>query len=134
MTGFLFDPNGPELRRVEDLDEKAAKFVRFYHANPRVWQLFKRFALEAKSLDRKVGARLIWERMRWELYFTTTGQDEETGDGFKLNDHLIAYYSRLLMLTDTRFVEFFEIRRIEDFDMSDEEIIRLCGFKRQGTT
>lgn len=91
------------------------RFVRWwgFHADhPHVFDLFVRYALTAKRNDRKVGARCIWERMRWEL------QVEASGEPYKLNDHYPPYYARLAMQVEAELEGFFEVRGKPDVDDS----------------
>ena len=98
------------------LPPRFASFVEFHRDNPTVWTMFQRFAQEALSAGRKIGARAIGERIRWEVTIKTTGEE------FKVNDHFWPYYARLLMLTDDRFDGFFTVKD-KRFD-ADEDMIR----------
>lgn len=77
-----------------------------YHAeNPRVYELFKRFAFEAiRAGYEKFGAKSIFERARWEISIHTRGDD------FKLNNNYTAFYSRLFMKDFPQYEGFFETR------------------------
>lgn len=99
--------------------QRFERFKQFHHDNPRVFELFKRFAESAleNGRRRRFGARMIGERIRWYTAIETTGED------FKCNDHYWGYYSRLLMLTDPRFAGFFE-RRDARFDVDDQTILQ----------
>lgn len=80
-------------------------FQIFHRSNPKVYKLFRRFALEAKDLGRKrFGARFIWERMRWYIRIETRN------DNFKLNDHFPPFYARKLMKDIPAMRGFFELR------------------------
>lgn len=87
--------------------ERAARAWRAFHnANPQVWDLFERFALELVAAGRRhAGARMIWERMRWEILLTTRGDVE-----FKLNDHWPPFYARLFLEQHPELGDFFETR------------------------
>lgn len=92
----------------------------FHDANPDVYRLFKKFAVDARRMQRRkrYGARMIWERLRWHVQVETTGSD------YKLNDHYPPYYARLLMLErPDDFGEFFELRDAR-FDVSLEQMRR----------
>ena len=90
---------------------------KFHRENPKVWLLFVKFARAALAAKRaRFGARMIGERIRW---YTTV----ETNDpDFKVNDHHWPYYARLLMLTDSDFAGFFELRT-KRTDATDEDIL-----------
>jgi uncharacterized protein YbjT (DUF2867 family) len=83
----------------------AAAWHRFHMANPQVWELFERFSLALAATGRRGGARLVWERMRWELITTTRGAVE-----FKLNDHFPPFYARLFLERHPELAGFFETR------------------------
>lgn len=77
-------------------------FWKFHTENPQVYELVKRFALEAKASGReRFGIGMIWERMRW---FTTI---ETNDDKFRLCNNHRSCYARLLMLDDPSFQSFF---------------------------
>lgn len=77
-------------------------FWKFHAENPRVYELVKRFANEAKNSGRThFGIKMIWERLRW--YTTIETNDEK----FKLCNNHHSCYARLLMLEDPSFEAFF---------------------------
>lgn len=78
---------------------------KFHEENPHVFELFKAFCADLRNAGRKrYGAKAIVERIRWHL-------DVETkGDQFKINNNFPAFYSRLLMIEDPSFVDFFQTR------------------------
>lgn len=64
-------------------------FENFDNQNPQMWELFKRFALQAISTGkRSLSIALITERIRWEV------DVESVGDRFKLNNNHKAFYAR----------------------------------------
>lgn len=81
------------------------KFEEFDKGNPHVFQLFIKYALEAKrrGYDR-FGAKAIIERMRWHLNIETTG------DYFLLNNNHTALYARKAMNTVPELKGFFHTR------------------------
>lgn len=94
-----FDPRRRDAREA---------FYRFHADNPEVWTLFERFALEAADAGAsRIGARLVWERLRWEgLVRATRG-----GEPFKLNDHLVPFYARLFLQRHPEHAGLLETRR-----------------------
>ena len=85
----------------------AENFAVFHEANPHVYKMLSKFTFEAINAGFKhFGARMIWERMRWY----TAIDAPDLGTFFKLNDHYIAYYSRLFMKDHPRYKGFFRIR------------------------
>lgn len=82
------------------------RFERFHSANPAVFTLFLRFAREARAKGRKIGAKAIIERLRWEVMI-------ETDEDYRLNDHYTSRYARLAMeLFPEEFRDFFETRTL----------------------
>ena len=89
-----------------DLEPKLQRDFDSFHAeNPRVYELFKRFAFEAiRAGYERFGAASIFERARWEINIETRG------DTFKLNNNYRAFYSRLFMADHPQYDGFFETR------------------------
>lgn len=94
------------------VDSKLWRAFREFHAkNPHVYEMFERFALEAVETGRaRIGARMIWNRMRWYCRFETT--DKRAGR-FKLNDHHSPYYARLFLERHPQHAGLFETRRVQ---------------------
>jgi hypothetical protein len=83
-----------------------ARFREFDSANPGVWELFERFALQAIATGRRrLSASLITERIRWEIYVATVSDD-----GFKLNNDFRAFYARKFMKRHPEHPEIFATR------------------------
>ena len=89
---------------LDSLDEK---FERYHRENPQVFELFRRFAFDAKRTGRRIGAKAIMERIRWEMNLTT--RDSE---GFKINNNYTSRYVRLLEEKYPEFKGFFEKREL----------------------
>ena len=91
------------------------KFIIFHKANPDVYLLFERFTNEAIDAGvTKFGARLIYERIRWETLVATKGAGYSIASGkdFKLNDNFIAWYARLFIAKNRKHVGVFELRTV----------------------
>jgi hypothetical protein len=80
--------------------EQLNKFIEFYQhhrENPLFWDLFVKYAKEAKTAGRtKLGAGVIGERLRWYIDFEV--KDWSSGDfneSFKVNTKFLQWYSRL---------------------------------------
>ena len=81
-------------------------FEKFHADNPHVWELFKKFATEAKASGRShYSARTILHRLRWHVSIETKGDEE-----FKINDHHSPFYARKLAAEDVKFKGFFRNR------------------------
>ena len=84
---------------------KLESFCDYFEANAQIWKRFKLYAYEKLTRGRRVGARAIFERIRWD--------DSDFGkgpDGFKVNNLYTKYYAMLLTETDPAFDGFFNFR------------------------
>lgn len=89
------------------------RFIAFHKANPDVYRLFDRFALEAiNSGMKKVGSKFVFERIRWETSVNTTGAGWSTATKkpLKLNNNFTAWYARLFMMAHPEHAGTFETR------------------------
>ena len=84
----------------------AARFEKFHKENPRVYMLFKVFALQLLQRGHtRIGAKMVMERVRWE--FETGSKDTR---GYKINNDFIAHYARLFVREFPEHEECFEFR------------------------
>lgn len=87
---------------------------RFHEANRHVYRMFCRFTGElvdaqiANGRRVKVGAKLIFERMRWETLIETT--QTYGGKRRKLNNNYTAYYARMFHRDFPEIGPVFELR------------------------
>jgi len=86
-----------------DLRRKAEEWIT---ANPVIYALTERFALEMASKKKKFGIALLFERVRWEI--KVTAQPDE--DGFKLNNNHRAYVARRLVQDHPDLAQFLSFR------------------------
>lgn len=91
----------------------------FHEANPDVFDMFRCFANTAITLGKKVGARLIGERIRWQCKFEIEREDGEP----KFNNNHWPYYARLLAGLNQNFENFFDFRD-KRFDATIQEIVK----------
>lgn len=84
-----------------------ARWLAFHRANPRVYEVLRRLALQAARANRRVGMRCLWERLRWEVYVEA---HDPHGSEFRLNDHYPPFYARLLMDREPELRGFFDTR------------------------
>lgn len=85
------------------------RFEQYHAAHPEVFARLVELARFAKARGKKVGIRLLWERLRWEFFI-----ERDAGDEYKLNDHLHSRYARLIAQTyPDEFGEFFELRELK---------------------
>lgn len=88
-----------------DYAEQAREFDR---DNPMVMEWFSRFVREAVRArpGKRIGSRLIWERVRWETYFATNGSE------YRLNDHFAPHFARMYVERHPEHADAFEFRRL----------------------
>jgi hypothetical protein len=90
-------------------DEIDEKFRTFHEANPQVYDELVRLAREALSYRRRrIGIRMCWEVMRWNLTVVRRYDDD-----FHLNDHFHSRYARLIMDQETDLRGVFETRTLK---------------------
>lgn len=71
-------------------NDRKKEWEKYHKDNPMVWQYFQKFAFEAIAKKRKkISHWLIINRIRWEVYIVTTGEE------FKISNNFIAFYARL---------------------------------------
>ena len=85
------------------------KFESFHQSHPDIYrQIVKQArAIKAKGF-KHFGIRRIWEGLRW-FAFLESGSDAE----FKLNDHLVPRFSRLVMAQEPDLAGFFRTRKAQ---------------------
>ena len=95
------------MQERENCDALEAAFHEFNAKNPVIFNLFHRFAIEARGRGHKhFSADAIMHRVRWETSVSTTGRI------FKINNNHIAYYARALMEQRPEFKGFFRTRKV----------------------
>jgi len=81
------------------------RFSEFHAANPNVYIVIKRIALDLKRRGfRKAGMKAIFEQIRWRYALQTRGE------AYELNNNYTSHYSRLLMQQEPGLAGFFETR------------------------
>jgi hypothetical protein len=85
-------------------DRRVAAFFAFHKANPHVYALFVRFALQAAARRNNFSARCVFHRIRWAT------QVESTGDDFKINNNWSPFYVRLFEIDHPEQKGFFRKR------------------------
>lgn len=85
------------------------RFLDFHIKFPQVYIYFEKFSIQLiKSGRNKLGAKMIIERIRWEV--ATNSKDEHD---FKINNSFIAHYSRLFVKNNPEYRDCFEFRVIK---------------------
>ena len=81
-------PGGPHADEPTDID---ARFAAFHERHPEVYAELAKLARIAQwQGHRRIGIRMLWEVMRWNLSIVQ-------GRRVTLNDHFHSRYARLLM-------------------------------------
>ena len=91
------------------------KFEAFHAANPHVYSMFKRFALELlKAGATRISSKLIIERIRWETSIATSGAGWNTlaKKKFLIDNRFTAWYARRFIHDFPKGEKIFEIRVI----------------------
>lgn len=84
------------------------KFQEYHKNNPNIYSILARLARQAKtSGKRKMGVKMLWEVMRWELLIQSTDVE-----GYKLNNNYPSRYARLIMEQEKDLSTFFETRQL----------------------
>ena len=87
--------------------QRKEKWWEWHRANPNVWKYFEMYAMEAvQAGKKKISHWLIINRIRWELYLVTTGDD------FKISNDYIAFYARLWRAKYPQYKDLFNIKRM----------------------
>lgn len=96
-------PTGPEKPTIQ------AQFEEFHRKNPQVYRWLEYFTAQAVERGKhKLGIRMLWERVRWEVYMSTDDPSSE----YKINDHYHSRYVRLLVSEHPEYKDLFEMRRL----------------------
>lgn len=86
-----------------------AQFNDYHAANPHVYAALAR---EGRVLlargHRKLGIKMLYERLRWQVYMETTDDQYD----FKLPNNYTAYYARLLMEQEPDFAGVFTLAEL----------------------
>ena len=100
---FAWGPTAERTRADQILDA----FEKFHGKNPQVWQLFRRFALNAYQTGRDhYSAKAVFERIRWHIEIETSGGE------VKLNNNFTAYYARMFHIYRPDLDGFFRNRKL----------------------
>jgi hypothetical protein len=87
-------------------------FAVFDAAHPEVYRLFKFYARQLKNKSKKGSARLVIERLRWEVL---TGKYEN--EEYKINNNYTPHYARKLIADDPSYADFFAQRELKNVEV-----------------
>ena len=84
-------------------------FNEFHKENPRIYQYFKNYFmyLHKRKGWQRVSAKLIIERVRWEVLVKTSDPE------FKINNNFTAHYVRLFVKENPQYEKCFEFRKLQ---------------------
>jgi len=89
------------------LDSFERRFFEFHNENPGVYKELVRLARQAKKAGaRRIGVRMLWEVMRWNLTVATYDPNSD----FKLNNNYHSRYVRLIVQRNPDLSGMFELR------------------------
>jgi hypothetical protein len=103
MKIIPMDPGGEPPKTIQQ------QFEEFHARNPEVLRLLEHFTQQAVDRGRKkLGIRMLWERVRWEVMLST----EDVNSDYKINDHYHSRYVRLLIKIHPEWETLFELRKL----------------------
>ena len=84
-------------------------FEKFHNDNPRIYQLFVKFALYLirDKQKKKISSQLIIVRIRWEIYVET-----ESDDNYRISNNYTPYYARLFIKQFPEYKDYFVLRKL----------------------
>ena len=98
--GELFDNLPPE-------NSPGQRFRDFCAENPEIIQEARRIAVEKRRARQHIGMKAIFELIRWNPAFSTTGKK------YKLNNDYTSLMARYLMDTTPELKGYFELRELQ---------------------
>lgn len=85
------------------------RFIKFHEDNPVVYERLKEMTFQVRQLGRKkLSGRTLWEVLRWNIASTVVEEEEP----YKLNDHYLPHYVRMMIGDFPVLDGFFELRRL----------------------
>ena len=96
----------PDLFKDDTIGEA---FHEFHTAHPEVYDLMVRLARRARSRrpGQKVGAKALWERVRWDFTY-----ERDPADEYKLNNNFTSRYARMMAKQEHDLSDAFEFRKL----------------------
>lgn len=96
-------------------DSTISKFLKYHNENREVWRWFEVFARSAANSGKKLGAKAVMERVRWEV-------EINSGDEFKANNNFTAYYARVFAVKYPQFENYFETRAVRGLSQAEATV------------
>ncbi len=100
---------GRQLPLLAAASKLEAEFWAFHETHPRVYVLLVAFARQWRAKrgpTAEIGAKALWERVRWEANL-----EGVEGEEFKINNDFTSFYSRLIMSQEPELRGIFRTRR-----------------------
>lgn len=110
--GITLRAAGDALSREGVPSDTVDKVLEYISRNHVVWAAFEKFALQAISHKKTVGAKAIMERVRWEVEIEGEGE-------FKVNNNYTAYVARFFALKYPDHAQYFEMRAVRGLAMKE---------------
>lgn len=108
---FNLPPEGPLTDEQWQALTGPQRFEHFHRTNPTVYGVIVQKAREWRAAGNgKLGMSLLFGMVRWVLALETKG------DPFRINDHYVPYYSRLVMWQEPDLADLFDLRRAPEAD------------------
>lgn len=83
-------------------------FKEFHKKNPAIYEYFKKYLREVVLAGKKkTSAKMILNRIRWEIYINTNTEDE-----YKINDAFTSRYARLFATEYPEYEYLFNFRKL----------------------
>ena len=87
-----------------------AAFLRFHGENPHIYAELVKLCRQARQQGHgKIGMKMLWEVMRWNLWLQVKTDDEE----FRLNNIYTSRYARLIMKNEPGLENIFNLRALK---------------------
>jgi hypothetical protein len=83
-------------------------FKEYHEKNPIIYEYFKEYLREVvKAGKKKTSAKMILNRIRWEIYIKTNSEEE-----YKINDAFTSRYARLFADEHPDYEYLFNFRKL----------------------
>lgn len=80
-----------------------------FRENPKVWRAFEKFTLDAIRCGKKIGAKAVMERVRWEFEIE---KNHWADAEYKINNSWVAYYARIFAIKFPEHRDYFDFREV----------------------
>lgn len=95
------------MQTLFDANKHEAAAQAWIEANPKAFELFEKFALEAARKGRRFGVGQLTERVRWESCVSISRTDR-----FRVNNNHRSYIARALIQKHPFLKDYIELREL----------------------